>query len=61
MLAIEMVFLGLVVLLFTNVVRAGVLYWLVMGGIAISAWGGVILSRRLFAPTRNPGHSEPDL
>ncbi len=57
-LTIEMVFLGLVVLLVTNVVRGGTLYWVVMGGIAASAWGGVALSRRLFAKPR--GANDPD-
>ena len=57
-LAIEMVFLGLVVLLFTNVVRGGTLYWVVVGGIAVSAWGGVALSRRLFAKPRGPDRPE---
>jgi hypothetical protein len=44
----ELVFLGLVILVFTHVVSRGPLYWAVIGAIALSAWMGVILSRRLF-------------
>lgn len=44
----ELIFLGLVVLLFTHVVSRGPWYWVVLVVIALSAWTGVALSRRLF-------------
>ncbi len=58
LLAVEIVFLGLVVLLVTGVVRGGPLYWAVLAAIVLSAWGGVIAARRLF-PRRSEDGRPP--
>lgn len=57
-LAAELIFLGLVILIFTNEVTRGPWYWIVIAAIAVSAWIGVFLSRRLF-PKPNDREPEP--
>ncbi len=60
LLALEILFVGLVILLVTGVVRSGPLYWILLVLIALSAWSGVFAARRLFPRPSDEKNAAPE-